>query len=108
MSEEVSWLVGSQDLALSITQSRGESFPIKYDVIKFLDGMRSAAKTVQIDTKLRELNKRLRVIHEDSGVDYGTDAKNEDEICRRFKTAVDLRNASLNEVRNFSGQRNSF
>jgi hypothetical protein len=31
-------------------------------------------------------------------LEYGDDAKSQDELCGRFKTAVDLRDQSLKEV----------
>jgi hypothetical protein len=47
---------------------------------------------------IREINKRLRGVYEDSGHEYGADATTPEEIRRRSKVATSLRNKKLAKV----------
>lgn len=51
-----------------------------------------------MDTKMREMDKRLRTIYEDNGMEYGADSINQDDICSRFGVAVSLRRKSVSQV----------
>ncbi|GMT02172.1 hypothetical protein PENTCL1PPCAC_24346 [Pristionchus entomophagus] len=59
----------------------------------------SQRKSAASDRKRSEINKRMKVIFEDEGLDYGADTKDDDELLDRFKVATRLRAKNIEEVR---------
>ncbi|GMT02174.1 hypothetical protein PENTCL1PPCAC_24348 [Pristionchus entomophagus] len=59
----------------------------------------SQRKSATSERKRSEINKRMKVIFEDEGLDYGADTKDDDELLDRFKVATRLRAKNIEEVR---------
>ncbi|GMT16047.1 hypothetical protein PFISCL1PPCAC_7344, partial [Pristionchus fissidentatus] len=55
-------------------------------------------KSLPTDRNIKEVMKRLKVVYEDEGLDFGSDPEDADTLVDRFTVATNLRKKRIEEV----------